>query len=72
MLILSVPATGNYTEEIPPPTAKPPKLPDLRPKDHNDYIIHEFDAKKDKMPKIHLGMCFAAISVHTVFVLAMK
>ena len=51
-----MPATGNYTEEIPPPTAKPPRLPDNKQKIDRNYFVHEVDAKKGKMPKVQLGM----------------
>ena len=43
-LWLAEPATGNYSEEIPPPTYKPPRGHD----DTKDKsFVHEFDTHKE-------------------------
>ena len=47
-LCVTEPATGNYSEEIPPPTYKPPRVHD---KKKGKGFVHEFDThKKDKQP----------------------
>ena len=50
------PATGNYTEEVPPPTLKP-----YGGRDRNKPVkpfVHEFDTKHKKRPELPKGESF--------------
>ena len=62
MNLFSEPVTGNYSEESPLATGKPPGG---RDQIHRNFI-HEFDTNKEQEPKVLDGEFTIQFTVHVI------